>query len=140
MLVPPLRSRDTDSYLLFRHYVEREERKSGVQAPGISTELLASILAYDWPGNVRELANAAERFALGMPVFEQLSRTEIGSESSLPEKVMAYEKEIISDSLRRNKASVKQTSEELKIPRKTLQDKMTKYGLKRSDFLAELHP
>ena len=75
-----------------------------------------------------------------MPVFEQLSKTEMGSETSLPEKVMAYEKEIISASLRRNGASVKHTSEELKIPRKTLQDKMTKYGLKRTEFLAGLHP
>ena len=140
VLIPPLRSRDTDSYLLFQYFVEREERKSGVQAPDISIELLASLLAHDWPGNVRELANAAERFAMGMPVFEQLSKTEPGTESSLPEKIMAYEKEIISASLRRNRASVKLTSEELKIPRKTLQDKMTKYGLKRYDFLVELNP
>ena len=98
------------------------------------------ILANDWPGNIRELANAAERFAMGMAVFEQLSKPEIRSETPLPDKVMAYEKEIISASLRRNAASVKLTSEDLKIPRKTLQDNMTKYGLKRSDFLAELHP
>ena len=139
LLVPPLRSRDTDSYLLFRYFVKQEERKSGVEAPSISTELLANILAHDWPGNVRELGNAAERFVLGMPVFERLSETELGPERSLPEIVMAYEKEIISASFRRNGGSVKLTSEELKIPRKTLQDKMTKYALKRGDFLANLH-
>jgi len=74
-----------------------------------------------------------------MPVFERHFNTEIGPDKSLPEKVMAYEKEIISASFRRNGASVKRTSEELKIPRKTLQDKMTKYDLKRGDFLADLH-
>jgi len=72
--------------LLFQYFVKRKEQKSGVQAPGISTELLASILVHDWPGNVRELGNAAERFALGMPVFERLFKTEIEPVKSLPEK------------------------------------------------------
>lgn len=52
---------------------------------------------------------------------------------------MAYVIEIISASFRRNEASVKRTSEELKIPRKTPQDKMAKYDLKRGDIFWRIY-
>jgi two-component system C4-dicarboxylate transport response regulator DctD len=46
-------------------------------------------------------------------------------------------KSLIEQALGRNKGSIKDTLEDLSLPRKTLYDKLKKYGLSREDFLAE---
>ena len=143
LLIPALRNREADAYLLFRHYVKEEAERNGVEAPDIGAEMTARVLAHDWPGNVRELANAAECFVLGMPVLGNGADAASGvtaTSGKLPDRVMAYEREIIAASLKSNGGSIKDTAEELGLPRKTLQDKMTKYALKRNEFLADFHP
>ena len=59
--VPPLRERSQDIPLLATHFLKEYAALSGQPVPGISSEAMALLVAYDWPGNVRELAHAIER-------------------------------------------------------------------------------
>ncbi len=59
--VPPLRERRPDIPLLVRHILAKAASELGRQAPGVSREVMAHLLARDWPGNVREMENALTR-------------------------------------------------------------------------------
>ncbi len=61
IVIPPLRERKDDIYLLANTFLDRfnEKHKKTIQV--IPSELLTRFLQYDWPGNVRELENNIER-------------------------------------------------------------------------------
>lgn len=59
--VPPLRERASDIPLLVRHILAKAANDLGRQAPGVSREVMVSLLSRDWPGNVRELENTLTR-------------------------------------------------------------------------------
>jgi two-component system, NtrC family, C4-dicarboxylate transport response regulator DctD len=83
------------------------------------------------------LKNVAERYALGLAatgrrVAEILRRTEgAGARRSLSERVADYERMLIEASLREHNWSVVAAMENLGVPRRTLNEKMAKYGLLR---------
>ncbi|WP_421781442.1 sigma-54-dependent transcriptional regulator [Kiloniella litopenaei] len=141
MAIPPLRARKDDLPILFRLLAKRAAETFGreIEMPG--PEGIASLMAHNWPGNVRELRNAAERYALSTrPPEEKLSiilnsEKESKTKTSLPltEQVRLFERNVIFASLGRHKGNVSAVIEELSIPRRTLNEKMAKYNLKRSD-------
>ncbi|WP_029840737.1 helix-turn-helix domain-containing protein, partial [Vibrio parahaemolyticus] len=51
------------------------------------------------------------------------------STSSLAEQVAEFEKAAIENALLENNGSIKQTMEQLNVPRKTLYDKMQRYQI-----------
>ena len=53
----------------------------------------------------------------------------------LKEYVEAFEKMLIDNTMRRHKGSIAKVMDELLLPRRTLNEKMAKYGLQRSDYL-----
>ena len=53
----------------------------------------------------------------------------------LKEYVEAFERMLIDNTMRRHKGSIVGVMEELCLPRRTLNEKMAKYGLQRSDYL-----
>ncbi len=53
----------------------------------------------------------------------------------LKEYVEAFERMLIDNTMRRQKGSIINVMEELCLPRRTLNEKMAKYGLQRSDYL-----
>ncbi len=97
-----------------------------------------NLMSYNWPGNVRELRNAAERFVLlGAESSLQLddrSGSSPCAPMSLPENVEAFEQTLIEQALSESGGVIKQTMELLGLPRKTLYDKMQKYGLDKRRF------
>ncbi|MBE0505808.1 MAG: sigma-54-dependent Fis family transcriptional regulator [Marinospirillum sp.] len=140
--IPPLRDRREDIPLLFQHFAIVAATRSGLEAPSPSPLQLSLLMGHDWPGNVRELRNLAERYVLlGATCDYNLEQLMFGSSSkqplTLPEQVEMFEKSLIEQALARNKGSIKNTLEDLSLPRKTLYDKLKKYGLSREDFLAE---
>ncbi len=105
--------------------------------PG-STQMNA-LLAYGWPGNVRELRNLAERYVLLGRQFdwslEKMLPGEEGKQaSSLADHVDRFERSLIEHALVSANGSIKEVMVDLAIPRKTLYDKMRKYGLKKTDY------
>jgi two-component system C4-dicarboxylate transport response regulator DctD len=94
---------------------------------------------HPWPGNVRELKNVAERAVIGMST-QKASVAEIihpatNSSFTLSEQVEIFEKQIIETSLSDNKGNIQDTMETLGIARRTLNEKMRKYGLDRKDYV-----
>jgi two-component system C4-dicarboxylate transport response regulator DctD len=136
--LPPLRERREDISLLFQHFLLVAAARYGKEAPTIPGRLLQDLMSYNWPGNVRELRNAAERFVL-LGDDDCLRLDDRGSNSpylpmSLPEQVEAFERALIEQALSESSGVIKQTMGLLGLPRKTLYDKMQKYGLDKGRF------
>jgi two-component system, NtrC family, C4-dicarboxylate transport response regulator DctD len=139
--VPPLRERMDDIPLLFSFFLERTADTYGVIAAPLGPEGLPLMMSHDWPGNVRELKSVAERYILSpLPPKERISKimaAKTGDTApqavSLRDQVALFERHLIQESLNRNAGVIKDVIDDLGIPRRTLNEKMTKYGLKRSE-------
>ncbi len=57
----PLREQRENISLLVRHFLDREERRTGRRGLGLSRGALAKLRRHHWPGNVRELQNCLMR-------------------------------------------------------------------------------
>ncbi|GAB4350464.1 MAG: sigma-54 dependent transcriptional regulator [Gammaproteobacteria bacterium] len=137
--IPPLRKRIEDAPLLFEYFLSRACARYGRMAPPLSETTIRQLMSQEWPGNVRELQNAAERFALGCYEPEAEAPGELGDPDErvpLPDRVERFEKSLIVRELERQQGNIKATYEALGLPRKTLYDKMKKYGIERGDFIS----
>lgn len=126
---PPLRERREDVPLLFARFLGRAARRLGRDVPAIDQVIRRRLLEHDWPGNLRELANYASQVAVGLDAFT----SEALSESGLVQRVQTYEAELIRESLTRHNGDIRQVTADLRIPRKTLYDKMARHGLNPAD-------
>ena len=134
IVVPPLTERREDIPGLFLRLVAEVAEQAEVDVPDVPTEALNALAARDWPGNVRELRNTAERYVLRLP---DSFGSSVYVEGTLFEKVAAYEKALIAATISANRGSLKATYEALGLSRKTLYDKMQRYGLSRNDHADE---
>lgn len=137
--IPPLRQRRQDIALLFKHFAMLAAARYHKPVLPLNQLQMDSLLSHTWPGNVRELRNLAERYVLLGPEAAfiqqglQLPDT-IGSAMGLSERMAFFEQMLIEEALNATKGSIKDTMHALNLPRKTLYDKMRKYGLLRSQF------
>ena len=110
----------------------------------LTREMVEKLLAHNWPGNVRELKNVAERFALGceLDIGDTQSKPssaesiEKNESLSLGEKVAIFEKTLIENELLRNNWNIQETYKKLQLPRKTLYERLKKYGLTRNSVVS----
>ena len=145
--VPPLRQRGEDILTLFTRLSDQFADEYGCDAPEVSAQEAAQLLQAPWPGNVRQLINVAERAVLqnrrGTGSIASLlmadsddSRPAMTTEGKpLKDFVDAFERMLIDNTMRRHKGSIVAVMEELCLPRRTLNEKMAKYSLQRSDYL-----
>ena len=145
--MPPLRQRGEDVLTLFNRFSQQYSEEYGCDAPDISAQEAAQLLQAPWPGNVRQLINVAERAILqnrrGSGSISSLLMAEndqaqpaIATDGKpLKEYVEAFEKMLIDNTMRRHRGSIASVMEELSLPRRTLNEKMAKYSLSRSDYL-----
>lgn len=136
--IPPLRQRKDDIPLLFQHFSIIASTQYGRDFTELSAQRMAALLHHDWPGNIRELRNVAERNVLlgesGTFDFEDRLITEQNQVSNLAQQVAQFEKMLIHTQLGKCGGSIQETQHCLGLPRKTLYDKMKKYGLDKSDY------
>ncbi len=148
LTVPPLRERGEDILTLFTHFADQFAEDYGTDAPQITAIEAAQLLQAAWPGNVRQLINLAERSVLqkrrGVGSITVLLDENTGALSSVPlttqgkplkEYVDAFERMLIENTMRRHRGSIAGVMEELSLPRRTLNEKMAKYGLSRGNYL-----
>ncbi|MBX8596193.1 sigma-54 dependent transcriptional regulator [Pseudomonas cichorii] len=128
--LPPLRERREDIVQLFNHFARTAAARMGREAPALSALQLGQLLSHDWPGNVRELANAAERQALGLDIAEAPQQGQ-----SLAAQQEAFEAQCLRASLTRHKGDINCVPNELRLPRRTFNEKMQRHGLVREMFL-----
>jgi DNA-binding NtrC family response regulator len=146
--LPPLRQRGEDILMLFQRFSDRFADEYGCDAPEVSAQEAAQLLQAPWPGNIRQLVNIAERAVLQsrrgsgtiasllMADNEETSDFSVTTEGKpLKEYVEAFERMLIDNTMRRHRGSIVNVMDELCLPRRTLNEKMAKYGLQRSDYL-----
>ncbi|GGL89154.1 sigma-54 dependent transcriptional regulator [Pseudooceanicola nanhaiensis] len=145
--VPPLRQRGEDILSMFTQLSEQFADEYGCDAPKVTAQEAAQLLQAPWPGNVRQLINVAERAVLQsrrgsgtiasllMSDHEEMQPVVTTEGKPLKEYVEAFERMLIDNTMRRHKGSISNVMEELCLPRRTLNEKMAKYGLQRQDYL-----
>ena len=145
--LPPLRQRGEDILQLFNRFASDFAEEYGCDAPEVGAQEAAQLLQAPWPGNVRQLINVAERAVLQSRRGSGTITSLLMAESESPDPVMttegkplkeyveAFERMLIDNTMRRHKGSISAVMDELCLPRRTLNEKMAKYGLQRSDYL-----
>jgi transcriptional regulator with GAF, ATPase, and Fis domain len=144
LVVPPLRDRRADVPLLAAAFLANVARSLGVPPKQLDDDAAAYLSAYDWPGNVRELSNVLERAMIlsrregdriGVGDLPELTPTETApaaaaSESgSLKDRVTAYERALLVETLRLAKDNQSEAARLLRTSRATLQYKLKLHGL-----------
>ncbi len=143
--IPPLRERLEDAPLLFEHYLRMTAQSHECEPRILPEQDIRALHSYQWPGNVRELKNVAMRYALDkrvsvsailFPDDQPMQLSELSGDISQPLaiQVAAFEAEVIKRSLAEHEGNIKAVMDMLDLPRRTLNQKMAKYGLHRSDF------
>ena len=145
--IPPLRERPEDTLALFNHYLSLYSSEYGLQEIQLTTDDVFKISKFPWPGNIRQLNSVVEKFVSGnRRGYVSLSSILIDDNSKLvshyteegrplKEYVDSFEKMLITNAMQRYQGSISLVMKELKLPRRTLNEKMAKYDLQRSDYI-----
>ena len=145
--IPPLRERPEDTLALFNHYLSLYSSEYGLQEIQLTTDDVFKISKFPWPGNIRQLNSVVEKFVSGnQRGYVSLSSILIDDNSKLishyneegrplKEYVDSFEKMLITNAMQRYQGSISLVMKELKLPRRTLNEKMAKYNLQRSDYI-----
>ena len=136
--VPSLNERRDDIPLLFEHFAQEFSNRHQRDIPALSRDDMERLMAHNWRGNVRELRNAAERFVLGLGHKQGgIAHVLIGDggrPKTLPEQMDAVETVFVRTALQESNGNIQAAADVLGIPRRTLNEKMRKYGLERKDY------
>ncbi len=138
--MPALRERHGDINLLVDHFIKSACDDFQKVIRGISSDFISRLEAYPWPGNVRELKNVIQRAVIS-------STGDILNTSQLPRRIRhcsnddntmtvrvgtnleTVEKELINRTLEHTGHNRTRTSEILGISRRSLYNKIQRYGL-----------
>lgn len=145
LILPPLRERKEDIPLLTNFFIRKYNRTLSLDVQSVSPEAITLLSSYDWPGNVRDLENAIQSSMIlctgGVILPEHLPdrikgyelaevQTVTGSGGNSIREINAQmEKGLIIEALKKHSFNRTLTAEALNISRKTLFNKMKRYGL-----------
>jgi len=145
LTVPPLRDRDSDIPLLVEHFARKFAEKNRRVLDRVTAECMEFLTSYSWPGNVRELENAIERGiilmrgteltekSLPLSIQKQLEKTLEKHSPDLAEgetgSLFIAEKQLILKTLEETGGNKSEASRRLGITRKTLLNKLNRYGV-----------
>lgn len=142
--LPPLRDRKEDIPLLTDFFVRKHNEALNLSIKSITPAAMDKLCAYDWPGNIRDLENAVQSAMIlclnkvidvqQLPArikgVEQCNASVVlGENNDIREVNAQVEKELIQETLNKFGGNRTLTAEALNISRKTLFNKMKKYGL-----------
>ncbi|KKB84361.1 hypothetical protein VW29_10345 [Devosia limi DSM 17137] len=133
LAIPPLAERREDIALLHGVFARAAAERFGLALPQDTD--LTWLSEQAWPGNVRELKSAAERAVLGL-ASPTSTRVPGGRAAPLPDRVARFEAEAIAQALRMTNGSTAEAAEQLGLPRRTLNEKIARYGLRGADRAA----
>lgn len=132
----PLRERKEDIPILVHHFINKFNKKFGMDIIGIDDSALKKIIKTEWSGNVRQLEHFIESIFNNkhQGIIELGDLQEIDSDiknddkpMSLRDRLEEAEKNYIMEALVISNNNVTKASELLDIPRQTLQYKIKKY-------------
>jgi two-component system response regulator HydG len=139
-----LRERREDIPLLAGHFLERFGKKNRKSIKGYTPKAMDAMIRYDWPGNVRELMNAVERGVI-LARSDYLDREDVSviqasSQADAAPQPFAgdisgdmpleeVEKAAILKTLDSAEGNKSEAARRLGITRRTLHQKLKKYGV-----------
>jgi two-component system C4-dicarboxylate transport response regulator DctD len=132
--VPPLRERRDDILLLFDYFAAAAAKAYQREIRPLTVVQSDKLMRHEWSGNIRELRNAAERHVLGLDRVTMAS-TGAAQNQTLAEQVDEFEKATIERNLIDAGGRINVVMEKLGIPRRTLTDKMARFGLDRMRYV-----
>lgn len=132
--IPQLKERGEDIELLFRVFLDEAAVRYNKPPAQIPLSVLRYLKEHDWPGNVRELKSYADKYVLGL-VYQPsdthgTSHPESANNLSLSDLVANYEAEEIKKVLDETSGNTAEAAKILQTPRRTLNEKILKYGLR----------
>lgn len=142
--LPPLRERKEDIPLLTDFFIRKHNEALNLSVKSITPAAMDKLCAYDWPGNIRDLENAIQSAMIlcldgvidvpQLPVrikgYEQTDVSiTLGDNNDIREVNAQVERELIQETLKKFGGNRTLTAEALNISRKTLFNKMKKYGI-----------
>lgn len=136
--VPPLRDRPEDVPAMIDFFLNMYNQRRNMKVEGLSPRAMDLLLNYDWPGNVRELANVVERLVVlgreGIVKHDDLAffgwksaERQVNGEAGVT--LQDIERDHIRKILAQFGGRKAETAQALGIDRKTLREKIKKYGL-----------
>ncbi|RMF94645.1 MAG: UDP-3-O-[3-hydroxymyristoyl] N-acetylglucosamine deacetylase [Candidatus Schekmanbacteria bacterium] len=142
--LPPLRERTEDIPDLVNCFIEDISEDYGRGLREIDDEAMAELMLYKWPNNVKELKNILERLAISVPTGK-ITDSDVrkilrgGSDVksfdydgySYKEAKKKWEKEYVTNILKKNSWDLKKAAKEMGISKKTLDKKVKAFGLMR---------
>jgi len=146
--LPELVQRKTDILLLADHFIEKMNLKYGKKILRLSTPAIDMLMSYHWPGNVRELENCIEHACLAttdvcinaydLPPTLQTdvtSGTSVLPEGNSPLTTLmdSYEREILSEALRRHDGNMSAAGRDLSVSPRMMLYKIRRLGLAASN-------
>ena len=149
IILPPLRERRSDIMLLVDHFLQKYSEMYGKNIIRISTSAINMMMAYHWPGNVRELENCVERAVLtaadevihgyNLPPSLQTSdetQTSIFPTDGADLKAMveSYEKEIITDALKKHRGNAAASARYLNTTQRIINYRIQKLGIHPDEY------
>ena len=147
--IPPLRERQQDIPLLVTYFVDQHARRMNRRIETIPPETMQALTQWHWPGNIRELENFIERAViltsgtvLRAPLAElKVSADSIEARDSSDQptpNLHDAERQHILRVLREAKGTIggpNGAAERLGLKRTTLNSKLKKLNIKRSDYI-----
>jgi two-component system response regulator HydG len=134
--VPPLRERLEDIPAIAEYYLKKLAAEKGRSAAAISDEAMRFLKRCEWPGNVRELINALEYAVvtcdgktIGLKDLPHGVPGSSGTGVPIGGSLARLEQNEILSALEQFHGNKTRAAEHLGINRKTLREKMQKYGL-----------
>jgi two-component system response regulator AtoC len=152
--IPPLAERREDIPLLVDRFLRDAATRFGREMKPLTAEALRACVAHDWKGNVRELRSAIEQALLlaagpEITAADLLGRADGGlvpaasaagdpaSPRSFREAkdrmVEAFERQFITEALRRHGGNITKAAEEAGMYRQNFQQKMRELGITSED-------
>ena len=146
IFAPPLRERAGDIPVLVRHFVATHSRRMGKTIETIPDETMEALVRWPWPGNIRELENFLERAVIltrGLGALCSAGGAGDGGRGREPKTgesptLQTAEREHILRVLREAKGQIggdDGAAARLGLKRTTLNSKMKKLGIERSDYM-----
>jgi formate hydrogenlyase transcriptional activator len=144
--IPPLRERREDILPLVNHFVAKFAQRMGKDIRFISGDAMEALTNAPWKGNVRELGNFMERCVI-LTQGNELNVPHLEVKDSAGRKVVPVassfreaERRVIIDALRDASGRIAGkggAAERLGLKRTTLQNKMRRLSIGRSDYSAD---
>ena len=145
--VPSLKERPDDIVELFNMYLTQTANQHQVPIPSLLPEDVLTLSSYEWPKNQRQLKQIAEQYvrlnrtkrvSISLLLDVTPNKTiDLSTESSknLRTLMQNFERQLITQAMIECSGNINQVCSLLKIPRRTLNEKLLKHDLTRTKFL-----